>query len=102
MVEAYLRRSPLTHRALLTKAVDGIGDADLGLGERAHRMQLNLRGDSGDPSFVNGVKTATGLDIPVQANRFTVAGDRACLWLGPNEWLVVGPDGQGADLVREL
>lgn len=102
MVEAYLRRSPLTHRALLTKAVDKIGDAELGLGERAHRMQLNLRGDSGSPAFINGVKTATGLDIPVQANRFTASGDRACLWLGPDEWLIVGPDGQGADLANEL
>jgi sarcosine oxidase subunit gamma len=65
-------------------------------------MQLNLRGDSGNTAFVSAVQTATGLDIPVQANRFTVAGDRACLWLGPNEWLILGPDGQAADLIREL
>jgi len=102
MVEAYLRRSPLTHRALLTKAIDGIGDAELGLGERAHRMQLHLRRDSGKPAFINSVKTAAGLDIPVQANRFTVSGDRACLWLGPNEWLIVGPDGQEEQLIRDL
>ena len=102
MVEAYLRRSPLTHHALLSKALDGLGDAELGLGERAHRMQLNLRGDSDNSAFINGVKTATGLDIPIQANLFTASGDRACLWLGPNEWLIVGPDGQGADLIREL
>ncbi|MFM9843671.1 MAG: sarcosine oxidase subunit gamma [Dongiaceae bacterium] len=102
MVEAYLRRSPLTHRALLTKAVDGLGDAELGLGERAHCMQINLRGDSGNPAFIDGVKTATGVDIPVQGNRVTVAGDRACLWLGPNEWLIVGPDGQGQQFIQAL
>jgi sarcosine oxidase, subunit gamma len=102
MVEAYLRRSPLTHRALLTKAVDEIGSAELGLGERAHRMQLNLRGDSGNVAFTNGVKTATGLEIPVQANCFTATGERACLWLGPNEWLITGPGGSEKDLAAEI
>src|SRR5262245_24128642 len=102
MVETYLRRSPLAHRALLTKAVDAIGDADLGLGERAHRVQINLRGDSGNPAFLAAVKTAAGLDIPVQANRYTASGDRACLWLGPNEWLILGGDGAVSDLIRDL
>jgi sarcosine oxidase subunit gamma len=102
MVEAYLRRSPLAHRALLTKAVEAIGDADLGLGERAHRLQLNLRGDSGNPVFVAAVKAVTGLDLPAEANRFTESGDRACLWLGPDEWLIVGPDGNQADLIKGL
>jgi sarcosine oxidase, subunit gamma len=102
MVEAYLRRSPLTHRALLTKAVDQLGDAELGLGERAHRMQLNIRGDSSDAAFVTAVKGAAGVDIPAEANRFTQAGARACLWLGPNEWLIVGPGGGEPELAAGL
>jgi sarcosine oxidase subunit gamma len=102
MVETYLRRSPLAHRALLTKAVEAIGDAELGLGERAHRLQLNLRGDSGNPVFVAAVKAVAGLDLPAEANRFTASGDRACLWLGPNEWLILGPDGKQADLATDL
>jgi len=102
MVEAYLRRSPLTHRALLAKAADEIADAEIGLGERAHRMQLNLRGDSGDPAFVAAVKSAAGLDLAIQANRFTAAADQACLWLGPNEWLILGPSGGEAAFVAEL
>jgi sarcosine oxidase, subunit gamma len=102
MVEAYLRRSPLTHRALLAKAVDQLGDAELGLGERAHRMQLNIRGDSGDAAFVTAVKGAAGVDIPAEANRFTQTGERACLWLGPNEWLIVGPGGAERELTAGL
>ena len=41
-----------------------------------------------------GVRTqAPGPDLPTEPN--TVAGDasRAALWLGPDEWLVVGPAG---------
>lgn len=102
MVEAYLRRSPLAHRVLLTKAVADLGDADLAFGERAHRMQINIRGDSGDAAFVRAVKGAAGVDIPAEANRFTQAGDRACLWLGPNEWLIVGPGGPERELTAGL
>ncbi|HEY7689170.1 MAG TPA: sarcosine oxidase subunit gamma family protein [Dongiaceae bacterium] len=102
MVESYLRRSPLTHRALLTKAVDHLGDAELGMGERAHRMQLNIRGDRGDAAFVTALKGATGVDLPAEANRFTQAGERACLWLGPNEWLIVGPGGGEPELIAGL
>jgi sarcosine oxidase, subunit gamma len=102
MVEAYLRRSPLTHRALLPKAVEQLGDAELGLGERAHRMQLDIRGNSGDAAFVTAVKGAAGVDIPAEANRFTQSGDRACLWLGPNEWLIVGPGGAERELTAGL
>jgi sarcosine oxidase, subunit gamma len=102
MVEAYLRRSPLTHRALLTKSAEQLGDADLGMGERAHRMQINIRGNSGESAFVDAVKTASGLDIPKEANRFTASGDDACLWLGPNEWLIVGPSDSASASTAEL
>src|SRR5262245_13484436 len=102
MVEAYLRRSPLTHRALLTQAVDQVGGAEVGLGERAHRMQLNIRGHGGDGAFVNAVKTAAGLDLAMEANRSTASGDNACLWLGPNEWLIIGPGDSGPGLAAEL
>jgi sarcosine oxidase subunit gamma len=102
MVEAYLRRSPLTHRALLAKAAAEIGDAEVGLAERAHRMQINIRGDSGDGAFVNAVRKAAGLDLPTQANRSTASGDQACLWLGPDEWLIVGPGGNAPGLIAEL
>jgi sarcosine oxidase subunit gamma len=42
----------------------------------------------------------TVLGVPVPApNRVTTAGERAILWLGPDEYLVVAPDG---DDVAEL
>lgn len=102
MVEPYLRRSPLAHRGLAAKAAADAGGADLVMGERAHRMQINLRGDLDDADFVTAVHGVTGLRLPVEANRFTVAGDVAGLWLGPNEWLVTGPSGNEADMTARL
>jgi len=49
------------------------------------------------------VRTQTpGPSLPTERN--TVAGDesRAALWLGPDEWLVVGPPGSEAALETEL
>lgn len=36
-------------------------------------------------------QSALGFGIPATACRATVAGDRAALWLGPDEWLLIAP-----------
>jgi sarcosine oxidase, subunit gamma len=45
---------------------------------------------------------APGSSLPTEPN--TVAGDasRAALWLGPDEWLVIGPTGSAAALETDL
>ncbi|MGH6934392.1 MAG: sarcosine oxidase subunit gamma [Dongiaceae bacterium] len=102
MAEPYLRRSPLAHRGLAAKAAADTGGAEFIMGERAHRLQIDLRGDLDDAVFTAAVHGATGLRLPAEANRFSVAGDLAGLWLGPNEWLVTGPRGREADMTARL
>ena len=51
-------------------------------------VQINLRGDAADPGFRAAVRDVVGVDVPVEPNTVTVAGYRAILWLGPDEWLV--------------
>jgi len=33
-----------------------------------------------------------GMDLPTQPCRASTWGERACLWLGPDEWLLLSPD----------
>jgi sarcosine oxidase subunit gamma len=40
--------------------------------------------------------------LPTTPNTAWEEGPRAALWLGPDEWLVLGPPGAGADIVGEL
>jgi sarcosine oxidase subunit gamma len=54
--------------------------------------QVDLRAD--DPSTLPFE--------PPGANRATTWGDRDVLWLGPDEWLVVGPVGTGFAIVTDL
>ncbi len=56
---------------------------------------VNLRGDAADPAFAQAIAQATGLALPVQANTASVGSDRQLFWLGPDEWLLKLPAGQG-------
>ncbi len=102
MVEPYLRRSPLAHRGLVARAAADAGGAELRLGEVPHRCQIDLRGDAGDSRFTTALHGATGLRPPAEANSFATAGDLALLWLGPNEWLILGPGGRETEIAARL
>ena len=102
MVESYLRRSPLAHRGLAARAAVVNADADVVMGERPHRCQINLRGNSDDRQFSDALHSVTGLRLPTEANSFTTEGALACLWLGPDEWLILGPGGGEHEIAARL
>jgi sarcosine oxidase subunit gamma len=58
-----------------------------------------LRG--GNPVRV-AAEAAAGVGIPAQACRAITQGERAALWLGPDEWLLIAPDAEGAALAGSL
>jgi sarcosine oxidase subunit gamma len=46
--------------------------------------------------------TAAGVGISVEPCRANVQGERAALWLGPDEWLLIAPENEGAALASSL
>jgi sarcosine oxidase subunit gamma len=103
MVEAYQRRSALAHFGLAARAAQAdTTSAGVVMGESAHRSIVNIRGDADDAAFTNSVKAATGVDLPVKANTVNGNGDTKILWLGPNEWWVVAPEGKTEELLASL
>ena len=102
-----LRRSPLAHRAADLAAVSG------GV-ELVELPFLSMVGLRVDPSSVVAarVERALGVSLPAAGQVASVmigeidgvvAGHaRSVLWLGPDEWLVIGPDGDSPDLVTRL
>lgn len=92
MAERYIRQSALAPLGLGARARrdEKKTDAGIWLSERADRGQLALRGDAGDPAFVEVVRAAAGVAPPKRPNT-VAAGGRAgtrLLWLGPDEWLL--------------
>jgi sarcosine oxidase subunit gamma len=78
-------RSPLAGHAAALAQIDAV--------EVAFLTQIDVRCSA---------EEAARLAFPLEAN--TVAGDmtRGVLWLGPDEWLVVGLPGTASDTVAEL
>ena len=68
------------------------------LGEAPLMDMLNLRGNPADAAFDSAVQSVTGLALPLVANTARMGADRQLLWLGPDEWLLQCPIGQGAAL----
>jgi len=64
--------------------------------------QLNLRMDPKNLSLVQRISEVLGFGLPVTPNTVGAKGDRRALWLGPDEWLAVGPDGQQDELTQAL
>jgi sarcosine oxidase subunit gamma len=102
MVEPYLRHSSLAHKSLAARAAESRGDAGVLLGESAHRCQVNLRGNPEDASFANAVSGLLGFALPTTPNRTAAGNGLTALWLGPDEWLIVGAPGREATFVPEL
>jgi len=48
------------------------------------------------------VPATFGIELPTTPMRAHVAGDRAALWLGPDEWLLLAADADGPELAAEF
>ena len=66
--------------------------------------QVNLRGDPDAPEFTAAVERIVGCGLLRDANTVcrTADAERAILWLGPDEWLIVAGEGEGLGFSTEL
>ncbi|WP_419758272.1 sarcosine oxidase subunit gamma [Acidisoma sp.] len=63
----------------------------------------------GPEGAVQAMSEAFGISLPREACRSTMAADRAALWLGPDEWLLLAPaaglesiDAEAEDRISQL
>jgi sarcosine oxidase, subunit gamma len=66
--------------------------------------QIDLRADPSDAALMSRLAAVLGARPPTEPNTAVVAddGSRHVLWLGPDEWLVIGEPGSGPALERAL
>lgn len=92
MAERYLRQSALAHLGLVGRDQGDRGTAGIAMAERPFPGIVNLRGTHDLLSAA--VEPALGFALPAEANSTTGKGKAVtALWLGPDEWWVLGPDG---------
>ncbi len=79
------RRSPLAHRSPIAAERDAVRLAEIPFLTK-HTLRV-------DPQTgVAAVKLAFELELPQEPLTSSRSGDAACLWLGPDEWMIVGKD----------
>jgi sarcosine oxidase, subunit gamma len=102
MSDSTRQETPLVERNSVTRRQVSTQRAGLTVRERPYLAYVNLRGDAGISTFTDGVRKATGVDLPTEPN--TVAEEEACraLWLGPDEWYIVAEAGREVMLVDAL
>ncbi len=102
MVEPYLRQSALAHRGLRRGDTEAPAEAGITLCERPFRALIGLRGGAEDATFLSAVKSAAGVDLPIEPNTTRREGSVAALWVGPDEWLVTAPAGEERAIIPAL
>ena len=73
----------------------------LQLAELPYLSMVNLRVDPAGPVAAR-IAALLGVELPTEPNTVVSSAAWSVLWLGPDEWLVVGPEGAAADLVGLL
>lgn len=63
---------------------------------------INLRGAPSDQSLVTDVQRALGVELPMAPNRWHGDDRIAAAWLGPDEWLLIGPDGGAKEFEQAI
>lgn len=90
-----LRRSPLAHLAQQMHEQTVTGERGVALREIPFLTMVGIRVAPGTPA-AEAVAAAAGMPLPTGHGRVTgTAGATAILWIGPDEFLLVGPDGVG-------
>ena len=87
-----LRRSPLGHLAAAFAEQSAPAGGGVRLREVPFLAQLDLQLQPDGPA-AGRIASALGTPLPTDPNTVAEAGELRVLWLGPEEWLLTGPDG---------
>ncbi|WP_034086943.1 sarcosine oxidase subunit gamma [Streptacidiphilus albus] len=101
MTPETLRRSPLGHLADVLAAHSGSGERGVSLREIPFLTQLDLQLQSHGPA-AQRIGRSLGAPLPTDPNTVAATGGLRVLWLGPEEWLVLGPDGSAPATAARL
>ena len=94
-----LGRSALQGQATKMLPNPNGGKPGLEFCEMAHLGKLNMRADKSAGKII---KSITGCTFPPAANKFTTAGERHAVWLGPDEFMIICEAGKDEELASAI
>jgi sarcosine oxidase subunit gamma len=97
-----LRRSPLADYRERFVALSAATRGDLLIRELPYLAQVNFRADPSDRNTMQRLASTLEFALPVVPNTVSSGADIRALWLGPDEWLIVAPEGRHDGLQEAL
>jgi sarcosine oxidase subunit gamma len=94
-VTVEVARGPLAHRLDDLAGIEAVTGAGVVLEHVPFLAQLDLR-------FAPELAARAPYPLPLTPNTAWEDGPRAALWLGPDEWLILGPPGSQSTIAHEL
>ncbi|MEV8432336.1 sarcosine oxidase subunit gamma [Streptomyces chartreusis] len=94
-------RSPLSQATDRLAAATRTSGGAVRLAELPFLAQVNVRLDAKGAAF-EAVGLALDLQLPLQPNTVVRTGELTALWLGPDEWLLIGPPGGEGELESRI
>ncbi|MGW6962343.1 sarcosine oxidase subunit gamma [Streptomyces sp. PAN_FS17] len=94
-------RSPLSQVTDRLAAATRTSGGAIRLAELPFLAQLDVRLDAKGAAF-EAVGLALDLQLPLQPNTVVRTGELTALWLGPDEWLLIGPPGGAGELESRI
>ncbi|MEU8749495.1 sarcosine oxidase subunit gamma [Streptomyces chartreusis] len=94
-------RSPLSQVTDRLATATRTSGGAIRLAELPFLAQLDVRLDAKGAAF-EAVGLALDLQLPLQPNTVVRTGELTALWLGPDEWLLIGPPGGAGGLESRI
>ena len=102
MIAEATRRSPLADYTDRFAALSESSKGTLTIREIPFMTQVNFRAKPSEAEVMAGVQHQLGFTPPIEPNTVVTKGDRSCLWLGPDEWVIVAPPDQQQSIEAAL
>ncbi len=78
------------------------GPLGISLRELPFQAQVSLQGNAEESAFLDAVRRCLSFDLPIVPNTVNAAPAVSALWLGPDEWLLVGEPCSEESIVARL
>lgn len=95
-----LPRAASVHSRIATART--LTDQALLAGWRTGLAIVNLRGSADDPAFRDAVSRALELSLPMQPCTSVANATHRLVWVGPDDWFVIGPKGLAGVIETKL
>jgi sarcosine oxidase, subunit gamma len=97
-----IRRSALADYADRFAALNESSNHAISIHELPFLAQIDLRVDPTDEAQMKRLASVLGFELPLTPNTVASIGDWRALWLGPDEWLIVGEADQARAIEQPL